>query len=185
VALHLRRPSVEHLERLLLASRSTEVTYDALGCSLGDVAPPGFTPRSWDTVLVGRASFERARDALRDWAVHRGSGIALVADGPLEVGTNAAMAAPLPLGWVDVTCRVVAVIDEEDSFGFAYGTLPVHPERGEESFVVTRRGDISIFTVTAVSRLSHPLARLAPPVADRLQSAATARYLRAMRTAAS
>ena len=40
-----------------------------------------------------------------------------------------------------VPCRIVSVFKEVDSFGFAYGTLPGHPERGEESFVLERRDD--------------------------------------------
>jgi uncharacterized protein (UPF0548 family) len=36
-------------------------------------------------------------------------------------------------------CRIVYVIDEPDRRGFAYGTLPGHPERGEEAFIISRR----------------------------------------------
>jgi hypothetical protein len=64
--------------------------------------------------------------------------LSVVADDPLVVGTNVAMSAPLPVGFVDVTCRVVAVIDEANRYGFAYGTLPVHPETGEEAFMIVR-----------------------------------------------
>jgi uncharacterized protein (UPF0548 family) len=91
------------------------------------------------------------------------------------------MCAPTPLGFIDITCRVVELVDEPDRFGFAYGTLPTHAEIGEESFIV-HRGPLR-FAVEAVSRPAHPLARLAPPIADRLQAAATARYLDAMATA--
>jgi uncharacterized protein (UPF0548 family) len=104
--------------------------------------------------------------------------LAVRTDGPLTVGTNVAMCAPLPIGFVDVTCRVVEVVDDGARFGFAYGTLPVHPERGEESFIVSRHP--LTFTVVSVSHPVHPLARLAPPVADRLQANASARYLDAM-----
>ncbi len=74
---------------------------------------------------------------------------------------------------------------EDDRFGFAYGTLPVHPERGEESFVLSRTEGGATFTICAVSQPIHPLARLAPPVGDFLQSLATARYLEAMKEAVS
>ena len=41
-----------------------------------------------------------------------------------------AVAAPIgPLTAVAV-CRIVAVVDEPDRYGFAYGTLPGHTERG-------------------------------------------------------
>ena len=108
------------------------------------------------------------------------------ADRPPALGDVVAMSAPLPIGFVDVVCRVVTVIDEPDRFGFAYGTLPVHAERGEESFTVVRGRDGGItFEIVAVSRPRHPLARLCPPVARRLQRAATERYLDAMAKAVS
>jgi uncharacterized protein (UPF0548 family) len=103
-----------------------------------------------------------------------------MADGPIEVGTNVAMSAPLPIGFVDLTCRVVAVVDEPRRRGFAYGTLPVHPETGEEAFLVVRDEHGVRFDVQAVSGPRHPLGRLVPPVADRLQDAAVNRYLSAM-----
>jgi uncharacterized protein (UPF0548 family) len=123
-------------------------------------------------------------EALRTWAVHRGAGLALAADGPIAVGTNVAFSAPLPIGFVDGTCRIVGVVEEPDRFGFAYGTLSIHPEQGEESFLVVRDGNGEVrFDVEGVSRPTHPLARLLPPVADRLQDAAVRRYLSAMRRA--
>jgi uncharacterized protein (UPF0548 family) len=36
------------------------------------------------------------------------------------------------LGPIRVPCRVVYVLDEPERRGFAYGTLPGHPESGEE-----------------------------------------------------
>jgi uncharacterized protein (UPF0548 family) len=131
--------------------------------------------------LRGPDAFPRAVEALRDWRVHRGAGLELATDGPLRIGTNLAFSAPLPLGFVDGTCRIVAVVDESDRFGFAYGTLSVHPERGEESFLVIRdpHGGVR-FDVHGISRPSLPLARALSPIADRLQDRAVRRYLSAM-----
>jgi uncharacterized protein (UPF0548 family) len=126
-------------------------------------------------------SFPRAVEALWEWRVHRGAGLALATDGPLKVGTNIAFSAPLPLGYVDGTCRIVAVVDEPDRSGFAYGTLRVHPERGEESFLVVRdtHGNVR-FDVHGISRPSLTLARALSPIADRLQDRAVRRYLAAI-----
>jgi uncharacterized protein (UPF0548 family) len=79
-----------------------------------------------------------------------------------------------------VTCRIVAVVDEPDRYGFAYGTLSVHPEQGEESFLVTRRGGRVVFEVVGVSRPVHPIARALPPLGNHLQDRAVHRYLTAM-----
>jgi uncharacterized protein (UPF0548 family) len=184
MALRVGRPSAADLDRLLGRCKDDELTYEPTGGSLGGPVPVGLRRRQWHTDLQGDSSFSRAVAALEDWAVHRRAGLHVQTDGSLEIGTNVAMGAPLPLGYVEATCRIVAVIDEPDRFGFAYGTLPVHPERGEESFMVHRSSESSTrFTVEAVSRPAHPLARLVPPMAHRLQATATRRYLLAMRQA--
>jgi uncharacterized protein (UPF0548 family) len=38
--------------------------------------------------------------------------------------------------WSLNACRIVYVIEEERSFGFAYGTLQDHAEQGEERFSI-------------------------------------------------
>ena len=102
---------------------------------------------------------------------------------PDRDGTNVAFSAPLPIGFIDGTCRIVVVDDEPNRYGFAYGTLSVHPERGEESFVVLRDDDGNVrLDIDGVSRPAHPLAGLAPPFADHLQDGAVRRYLAAMQT---
>ena len=94
------------------------------------------------------------------------------------------MAAPLPIGWIEIVCRIVDVVDEPHRFGFTYGTTSVHPEQGEESFTVVRSDDDGVvFEIVAASRPRHVLARAVPPVARRLQAAATNRYLAAMQAA--
>ena len=80
-----------------------------------------------------------------------------------------------------IPARVVYVVDEPRRRGFAYGTLPGHPERGEESFVVERLADDSVWLVIrAFSRPSGPLVWIGYPVARLLQAVYTARYERAL-----
>lgn len=84
-----------------------------------------------------------------------------------------------------IPCRVVWTVEEPDRIGFAYGTLPGHPECGEESFVVSMdaAGDVW-FEVAAFSRLAAWYARLGRPVAALLQHLAIERYLRVVARAA-
>ena len=138
MGVHLRRSTSHELSSLLERSRSDSLTYTPTGGSLGGSTPPGLKRHAWSAALDGVDAFDRGVDALHGWAVHRGAGLDVVTDGLLAVGTNVAMSAPLPVGHVDISCRIVAIVDERDRFGFAYGTLSVHPERGEESFLVTR-----------------------------------------------
>lgn len=77
--------------------------------------------------------------------------------------------------------RVVAVVDEPDRWGFAYGTLPGHIEVGEEAFVVEHRLDGAVVVrVTATAHVALPgrwlLQRLLLP----LQRRYAERYLDAV-----
>lgn len=77
--------------------------------------------------------------------------------------------------------RVVYVIDEPNRRGFGYGTLEGHPESGEESFVVSRESDGSVWvTISAFSRPSSLKWRLVSPVLRIAQALYTRRYLRVL-----
>ena len=135
---------------------------------------------------IGEADdvFERARIALQNWKIHEGAGLIVEADGPPTIGGIVAMAAPLPVGFIEVVCRVVDVVDQPDRCGFVYGTLSNHPEQGEESFMASRSANGALtFEIVAVSRPRQVLARAFPPIARRLQVNATNRYFQAMRDA--
>ncbi|MGZ4748627.1 MAG: DUF1990 family protein, partial [Oryzihumus sp.] len=71
-------------------------------------------------------------------------------------------------------------VEEPDRVGFGYGTLPGHPESGEEAFVVEQVGGTVRFTVTAFSRGARWYTRLAQPVTLFAQRLALRRYLRCL-----
>lgn len=77
--------------------------------------------------------------------------------------------------------RVVYVIDEPNRKGFAYGTLPGHPETGEEAFVVEQAADGSVWlTITSISRPSSWFWWMTYPVLAAMQAYFTRRYFRAL-----
>jgi uncharacterized protein (UPF0548 family) len=79
-------------------------------------------------------------------------------------------------------CRIVGILDEPDRWGFAYGTLPGHPEQGEESFVVFIDSDDAVrFRVSAFSRPGERITRLAGPLGRVVQMAGTNGYVKALR----
>lgn len=82
---------------------------------------------------------------------------------------------------VRIPCRVAYVVDEPTRRGFAYGTLPGHPESGEELFVLRQHGEGTLtIEISAFSRPATRLAKLGGPLTRRVQQAMTTRYLRAL-----
>ncbi|CAN5528128.1 DUF1990 domain-containing protein [soil metagenome] len=87
----------------------------------------------------------------------------------------------VPLFPPPVPARVVYVIDEPLRKGFAYGTLPGHPESGEEAFIVEFRDDDSVWlTIRAFSRPSSWIFWVGYPIVRLMQEIYTARYERAL-----
>jgi uncharacterized protein (UPF0548 family) len=80
-----------------------------------------------------------------------------------------------------IPIRVVYVIDEPTRRGFAYGTLPGHPESGEEAFIVELRDDDSVWlTIRAFSRPAAAWLWLGYPILRLLQAIFTSRYEHAL-----
>ncbi len=166
---------------------ATELTYRQAGATLGGALPPGYVHdhESADLGPFDPATFDRAAAALRSWQIQAGAGLQIYPDDPVTDGATFALTIRLPAGaYVLAAGRVVFVLDEPDRRGFGYGTLPAHPEQGEESFILARRGDRMYFDITAFSRPRHRLARFAKPVSRLLQRQTTRRYIAAMREVA-
>lgn len=103
---------------------------------------------------------------------------------PIEVGVEVVLCFRLVALHVVAACRIVRAVDEAARFGFAYGTLPMHPETGEEAFLVEwdEERDPSVrFSITAFSRPRERLAALAGPVSRRVQRRVTESYLEGVR----
>ncbi|MFD0638703.1 DUF1990 family protein [Catenulispora yoronensis] len=75
---------------------------------------------------------------------------------------------------------VAAEFDRADWAGYAYETLPGHPERGREAFYVTRAEGLVEFTVMAFSQPAVWYSRLGGPVTRVIQNRYTNKYLLAM-----
>lgn len=116
------------------------------------------------------------------WQVQTRAGLRVAASAPEIVpGAVCVMTfGPAPFA-LTIPCRVVYTISDTDERGFAYGTLPGHPESGEEAFVLRRAADGGVeFTITAFSRPATLLARIGGPATRAVQHVMTRRYLRAL-----
>jgi uncharacterized protein (UPF0548 family) len=178
----LRQTGRVHLDRPELRALS----YPEHGATRGPL-PAGYRHVERETVLGhGRELFDQAAAATLAWRIQTGSGIRVRTAGradavPLRDGDTVVMRVPL---WpLDVPCRVVYVVDEPRRAGFAYGTLPGHPESGEEAFVVEHRADDAVvLCIRAFSRPATWLFRIAYPAVLLMQTIYTRRYLRALRS---
>ena len=124
---------------------------------------------------VGKECFDRAVDAIRSWKqFDLGWVEASPADTLLEVGAAVAVVARHLGFWSVNVSRIVYLVEEGgtiEKFGFAYGTLKSHVERGEERFTVEwHRDDDSVwYDILAFSRPNQILVRLGKPFARYLQ----------------
>jgi uncharacterized protein (UPF0548 family) len=177
----LRRLDSAELAAVLAAAQKASLTYPDVGASRDAEMPSGYHHVRRRERIGQASSFDRAANGLRTWAVQEGAGLHVFPSDPVE--TDATIIGVTTIGplRVLVPCRIVAMFKDSDSFGFAYGTLPGHPESGEESFVVERRDGATFFTVSAFSKPVDPLARLAGPLGRVVQRSITRRYVNALR----
>jgi uncharacterized protein (UPF0548 family) len=176
----LRRTTLEQLA-------DAPFTYAEVGATRDGDLPAGYDHVERTHVVgSGRADFDRAAAAVFRWTAQRGAGLRIQASGPASTpGTVVLMTAGLRRLGLDIPCRVVWVVDEPDRRGFGYGTLPGHPESGEESFVVSLRPDGEVgYELRAFARLATRLSRLGAPVSHRVQTLALDRYVTAIRRVA-
>ena len=160
------------------------LSYPEVGATEGEL-PSGYGHVRRSVQLgAGAAVLGAAAERLLNWQVQRRAGVRVE---PTTERVTEGADAVLLLGFGPVALRapvrVVRLFDEPDRQGFAYGTLPGHPETGEESFVLTRGADdVVTFTITAFSRPVSVLARLAGPAGVLTQRWVTGRYLRSLRS---
>jgi hypothetical protein len=164
---------------------SLPLTYDPVGMSLGRAEPPaGFRELKRSRTLgSGQRTFEAVGTALLHMDLHRRSRFRVHLP-TLSLVEGRGVAVALPWGPFAVTgaCRIVAMIAEPRRSGFAYGTLPRHPECGEESFLVEWGEDGQVvMTVHAWSKPAAWFTRLAGPYGRGIQRRVAARLLRAGR----
>ncbi|MFI9510044.1 DUF1990 family protein [Nocardia sp. NPDC052566] len=160
-------------------------TYAEVGATRGEL-PAGYHQFSLRRRIgQGRALFEHAGAEILAYRMQKGTGIFHHAETPTaEPGTR--LSVRLGVGPLAITapCRVVYVLEEADRRGFAYGTLPGHPESGEELFAVEYDpADDAVYgLIIAFSRNASWYARLGGPVVHILQRLFAARYIAALPT---
>ena len=185
-----RQPSDERIRAFLRQQADSSFSYPEVGYSRR-TPPSGYVHDHHRAPLGhGETCFEAACDALRAWRMFPTGWVKLCwPTAPIAPGTTVAVLARCGgLWWVNA-CRIVYVIDEPGPprrFGFAYGTLLAHAERGEERFSIDIDDEGTVwYDLLAFSQPNRWLTRLGYPVARRLQRRFAAHSLQAMAAAVS
>ncbi len=165
----------------LEALEELPLTYSEVGATAAGELPAGYGHLAVSAQIgTGQERFEQAADAVMHWGMQRGAGLRVQASSD-TVGVSVVVLVRM-MGFLQAPCRVVYVIDEPDIRGFAYGTLPGHPESGEERFSVRRDPNTSaVFAeVTAFSRPATWWSKAGGPFVSVAQRVIAKRYLRAV-----
>ena len=162
--------------------RGAQFTYIEVGLTAG-VLPPTYRHLHRTTLIgTGPEVFAEAASRLLRWQLHLRAGLR-VSPSSVTAEPGTVMLLGLGAGPIQITapCRVVYVVNSPGRQGFAYGTLPGHPERGEQAFIIERHHDGAVsFTITAFSRPATRLARAAGPVGLAIQRHIIRRFLLAL-----
>ncbi|MGI8838327.1 MAG: DUF1990 family protein [Pyrinomonadaceae bacterium] len=170
----LRRPSDKIIRQFISSQRDLPFSYAEVGATR-TAAPSGYTiDHNRIRLGEGRETFMRASDALSKWRhLELGWASVMPHGSPLQTGATVAVQAHTFGFWSLNACRIVYTINEDGPvkrFGFAYGTLPDHAERGEERFMIEMLEDKSVwYDIYAFSRPQKAVVKLGLPWARRLQ----------------
>ena len=160
-------PSKTTLEKFLNAQRSKYFSYKQLGES--KMGSPEHFDLDYHFVQLGKGDlvWEKARAALIKWDHFPQYWTQIYDPHPMikRGNTVAVLFRIFGLWWIN-SARIVYTFDDPDRFGFAYGTLPGHLERGEECFWIERdRDDTISYHIRAFSKPAHWLIWMAYPMA--------------------
>ena len=144
---------------------------------------------------LGPASlFPLAREAALNWHLQEGAGVIARPRRRLQPGMTVDLwlnpvwpASPRRLRGRDLnvpvgSCEVLEVIDEPESAGFVYRTLPGHLESGEQTFLVAvGDNDRLVVSIVSDSVPGHPLLRAFAPISVAAQRMMARRYADGLR----
>lgn len=186
-------PSDAEVGNFLSARSNLPFSYSEVGATKTS-APAGYKV-DHNRVQLGSGVdiYQRGIDALKQWRQFALGWVSLAPrDAKIEKDAVVAVKAWACGLWSLNACRVVYVVDEKEAnsvepvarFGFAYGTLSDHIERGEERFLIEwNLSDDSVwYDILAFSQPRHPLVKLGAPVARIMQKRFARDSLRVMKS---
>ena len=171
----LRTPSADEIRGFITQQRLSVFSYSEVGASAHELPNHYNVDRNRILLGSGEATWYRAVEAIRGWQMFDMPWIRLHGPStPIQAGRDVAVLVH-HFGFFSLNAaRIVYVVDEGGliaRFGFAYGTLIEHAERGEERFTVewNRSDDQVWYSILAFSVPNKPLAKLGYPLSRMLQ----------------
>ena len=171
----IKKPSNEQIQQFVLSQHDIPFSYSEVGATRDD--PPGEYTIDHNRRKLGAGPrvFETAVAALKEWKQFDLGWVQMVpAATPIEVGSVVAILTRHFGFWSLNACRVVYLVNENGpvkKFGFAYGTLASHVERGEERFTIEWHADNDSvwYDILAFSRPNKFIVKLGLPLTRMLQ----------------
>lgn len=172
----LSRPSDDEMNDQIERLASLPFTYREVGASYDAGEPAGYAVAHHRVKLgEGIDCFRIACQALCDWRMFPDYLQRIPRLPAIEADQPLALRMRVGSLWVEMFCRIIYTIDivlpmGGLRFGFGYGTLPGHVERGEERFLVEQLADDTVwYDLYAFSRPQTFLSWLGLPVARYFQ----------------
>ena len=169
------RPGDERIREFLATQKDQPFTCPTAGVP-HRLAPRGFK-KDHNRIKLGNgaATYQKAVAAIKRWEMFNIGWVELCwPNAVIETGSVVAVLAHHLGCWSLNACRIASVIEEggeKRRYGFIYGTLPDHAERGQEQFTIEwRRDDDTVwYDILAYSQPNSMLSRLGYPVTRLLQ----------------
>lgn len=166
-----------------------ELNYPGIGSTEHGQPPEGYRSSVSQAYLGdGLETYQRVAQGILTWELQRRSGLRVRTESDVVV-PGARVVSGFGVGPIRINapCEVVWVRrsapgEVPQSAGFAYGTLPGHPVRGEEAFEVSLDAGGRVFLkITAFSRYSNWLYAAGGVLASAAQRHTTSRYIEGAR----
>ena len=166
--IYVRKPEIPELKRTLEIEQSLPYSYEEAGAVTNDTYPPGYD-HDQNRCLIGEGPevLAEAKQLIQEYKHFPAGWTFVFADGKIPVPdlTLTTTFKQFGLWWIN-GLRVVDVIDRPGFYGFSYGTLTSHVERGEELFYTEMLPDGKVYY--GIKAFSEPRfwgARLIKPYA--------------------
>jgi uncharacterized protein (UPF0548 family) len=182
----LARPDRQTVLALQQAAKTAPFTYPEPGMTKNFQSFSGRYTLDHHRYLLGsgEGQFEKAKAALLNWRQFELGWVSLTKPETIGIEEGSPVCLTVHLGpiWLLFGCRVVYTLDSERlepgqaaplaRFGYAYGTLDGHPEKGEERFSVewNRDNDQVWYEIVALSQPGDLLVTVAKPFARERQA---------------